>query len=59
MRIIFAGVVKVGNYPEIYVPLGGTGLAARRLRGSAVLGCLHGTIRKWEGARSQVEGCMN
>jgi len=26
MRIIFAGAVKLGNYPEIYVPPGGTGL---------------------------------
>jgi len=50
MRIIFAGVVKLGNYPEIYVPPGGTGFAARRLRGSAVLGCLRGTVRKWGGA---------
>jgi len=55
MRIVFAGAVKLGNCPKIYVPLGGTGFAARRLRGSAVPGCLCGTARKWGRAWSQVE----
>ena len=55
MRIVFAGAVKLGNCPEIYVPPGGTGFAARRLRGSAVPGCLCGTARKWGRAWSQVE----
>jgi len=47
MRIIFAGVVKLGNCPEIYVPLGGTGFAARRLHNSVVSGWLRETVRIW------------
>ena len=47
MRIIFAGVVKLGNYPEIYVPPGGTGFAAKRLHSSVVPGWLRETVRMW------------
>jgi len=45
IRITFARAVKLGNCPEIYVPLCGTGFAARRLHGSVVAGCLCETVR--------------
>jgi len=43
----FARAAKLGNCPEIYVPLGGTGFAARRLHSNIISVWLRETVRMW------------